>query len=54
MQAKEMIRKHSKDFGGSLNDVECIRMIGIARGSYYKYKRELSLENTEKRKSGSG
>ena len=42
IQAKEMIQKYSKDFGGSLNDVECIRMIGISRGSYYKYKRELS------------
>lgn len=42
VQAKEMIQKYSKDFGGSLNDVECIRMIGISRGSYYKYKRELS------------
>jgi len=54
VQAKEMIQKYSKDFGGSLNDAECIRMIGIARGSYYKYKRELILENTEKQKSGSG
>jgi len=44
VQAKEMIQKYSKDFGGSLNDVECIRMIGIARGSYYKYKRELLSE----------
>lgn len=42
--AKEMIRKYSKDFGGGLNDVECIKIIGIARGSYYKYKRELYLE----------
>lgn len=40
-QAKELIRKYSKDFGGSLNDKECIRMIGISRGSYYKYKREI-------------
>lgn len=50
IQAKEMIQKHSKDFGGSLNDVECIRMIGIARGSYYKYKRELL--SSEKQKNG--
>lgn len=41
VQSKEMIRKYSKDFGGSLNDVECIKMIGIARGTYYKYKREM-------------
>ena len=42
--AKEMIRKYSRDFGGSLNDVECIRMIGISRGSYYKYKKEISAQ----------
>lgn len=39
--AKEQIRKYSRDFGGSLTDVECIRIMGIARGSYYKYKRAL-------------
>lgn len=39
--AKAMIQKYSKDFDGTLNDVECIRMIGIARGTYYKYKKEL-------------
>lgn len=44
LRAKEMIRKYSKDFGGSLNDVECIRMIGISRGSYYKYKKEISTQ----------
>ena len=32
-----------------LNDVECIKMIGIARGSYYKYKREMQLEYIEKK-----
>lgn len=39
--AKAEIQKYSKDFGGTLNDVECIRLIGIARNSFYKYKREL-------------
>jgi hypothetical protein len=28
-------------FGGSLNDAECIRLIGIARGTDYKYKRQM-------------
>ena len=41
LEAKELIRKYSKDFGGTLNDKECIRLIGIARGSYYKYKAEM-------------
>ena len=39
--AKEMIRKHSKDFGGSLADPECIKLAGVSRNTYYKYKREL-------------
>ncbi|MDE6679300.1 MAG: recombinase family protein, partial [Ruminococcus sp.] len=38
IKAKETIRKHAKEFGGSLNDLECIALIGIARNSYYKYK----------------
>lgn len=45
LEAKELIRKYSKDFGGTLNDKECIRLIGIARGSYYKYKMELKNSN---------
>lgn len=41
MQAKEVILKHSKDFNGTLNDVDVIKLCGISRNSYYKYKREL-------------
>ncbi len=41
--AQEMIRMHSKTFGGSLSDMECMKLIGIARNTYYKYKRELRL-----------
>ena len=39
--AKEIIRKFSKDFEGTLNDVEVIKLTGLARNTYYKYKREL-------------
>ena len=39
--ATEKILKFSKDFDGVLNDPECIRIIGISRNTYYKYKREL-------------
>lgn len=39
--AKEIIKKHSQDFGGSLEDSEVIKLAGISRNSYYKYKREL-------------
>lgn len=39
--AKEIILKHSKDFNGSLSDPECIKLAGISRNSYYKYKADL-------------
>ena len=42
--AKEQIKKYSEDFNGSLKDDEVIKLIGISRNSYYKYKRELRLE----------
>ena len=42
LAAKELIRKHSKDFGGTLGDAEVIKLAGISRNSYYKYKRELA------------
>lgn len=39
--AKEAIRKYSEDFDGSLRDPDVIKLVGISRNSYYKYKREL-------------
>jgi len=39
--AKEIIRKHSKDFNGSLNDIEVMKLTNLARNTYYKYKAEL-------------
>lgn len=44
MYAKAKIQKYSKDFEGTLNDVEVIKLIGVSRNSYYKYKRELIEE----------
>lgn len=42
--AKEVIRKHSKTFGGTLADDEVQKLAGISRNSYYKYKAELKQE----------
>lgn len=42
--AKEIIRQHSKDFDGSLNDIECMKLAGCSRNSYYKYTAELRAE----------
>ena len=39
--SKEIIRKHSKTFGGTLSDVECMKMCGVSKKTYYKYKKEL-------------
>ena len=44
IKAKQDILKFSRDFGGSLSDVDCIRMIGITRNTYYKYKAELKMQ----------
>lgn len=42
--AKAIIQEHSRDFGGSLNNVECCKLSGVSRNSFYKYKRELKEE----------
>lgn len=44
IQAKEKIIKYSKEFDGTLNDQECMKIVGIAKNSFYKYKKELIQE----------
>ena len=44
IKAKENIKKYSKDFQGNLKDTEVMKLIGISRNSYYKYKKELIAE----------
>lgn len=41
VKAKQDILKFSKDFNGTLTDVDCIRLIGISRNTFYRYKAEL-------------
>ena len=43
-EAKKIILKNCKDFGGSNTDTEVMKIAGIAKSSYYKYKAELRLE----------
>ena len=38
----EQIKKYSRNFDGTLTDLECIQIIGISRNTYYKYKKELT------------
>ena len=41
IECKAIIQKHSKDFGGSLDDPEVMKLCGCSRNSYYKYKKEI-------------
>ena len=42
--AKEQIIKYSKDFQGTLKDIEVMKLIGLSRNTYYKYKKEIIVE----------
>ena len=42
-KSKELILKNSKDFNGSNNDEEVMKICGISKNTYYKYKRELKI-----------
>ncbi len=41
IEAKTAIQKYARDFGGSLTDAEVMQLTGLARNTYYKYKKEL-------------
>lgn len=43
-KAKEDIVKYSKDFKGTLADTEVMKLVGLSRNTYYKYKKELREE----------
>jgi len=40
IHCKAIIQKHSKDFGGLLDDTDVIKLCGCSRNSYYKYKKQ--------------
>ena len=42
--AKEIIRKHYSQFGGELTSSECIKLAGIAPGTFFKYVKEIKLD----------
>ena len=48
--AKEKIRIHCKAFGGTLDDMECMKLTGRARNTYYKYKRQIRADLTDEGK----
>ena len=47
IEAKKQIREKSKTFGGQISDTDMIKILGIDKNTYYKYKRELQEELSE-------
>lgn len=47
IKAKEDIIKYNADFEGTLNDKDTMKLIGIARNTFYKYKKELKEKINE-------
>ena len=43
LECISIIKKHSKDFGGTLEDPDVIKLCGCSRNSYYKYKKEAKM-----------
>lgn len=41
VEMKARIRQYSKYFDGALSDGDCIKLLGIARNTFYKYKAEM-------------
>ena len=41
IECKAIIKKHAKDFGGTLDDPDVMKLCGCSRNSYYKYKQAL-------------
>ena len=39
--ALELAGLDCKTFGGTLDDAECMKLTGLARNTYYKYKRQI-------------
>jgi DNA invertase Pin-like site-specific DNA recombinase len=44
IDAKEIIKKHNKNFGGTLTNEETWTLAGISKMSFYKYSNELKAE----------
>lgn len=44
LEAKEIIKKHSKSFGGSLGNIELMKLAGITEPTLLKYKKEIRNE----------
>lgn len=43
LPTQERIRELSRDFDGTLADGDVMKLVGVARNTYYKYKHELAM-----------
>ena len=50
LKTKALIKKYSKDFNGSLSDKDAMKLIGVSRVTYYKYKKIVAQEVYDKDK----
>ena len=41
IEMKEKIKKLNKEFGGNMNDKDCMEILKISRNTFYKYKKEM-------------
>lgn len=41
---KSKIQELSKDFDGTLNDIDLMAVVGVSRNTFYKYKKEIIFE----------
>mgnify|MGYP000002016072 FL=1 len=46
-EMREKIKKLAKDFGGNLKDIEVFTLLGITKNTYYKYKKNIILEEAQ-------
>ena len=46
LEAKAIIKKYAKDFGGNLDTKSIVKLCNCSRNSYFKWKRELLLQET--------
>lgn len=44
IETKKIILEKSKDFNGTISDKDLLKITGLARNTFYKYKRELNIE----------
>lgn len=49
IRTKEIILKHSKEFGGDLLEKECISLAGVSKCAYYEYKKLIRKQMTEQK-----